>query len=1341
MHRITTAVFLLSALALNAETLKYWSDTPVTCHWIGKVKRANTSQNDYDAGNYPVPQSPYAQWTNHNNWAEGIVPGRLQVVLEDGTIVTNGCEGCTAVFDGNCDISCIELYGMVSVSNILVTGAAAPGFVFGHWLYDNPYLYMEAGGTFRVDSDVANPQHVVPRIVLHNATPSCDLITIENNSKEPLSIGYIELVQRPPSWYNSLKITYKGTGEIHKRSKNYINNWCATMRLDMSGGSYVSKTAPHVEWGMATVDNYYYIRDVDNGFTQKIQIPEGKYLNVDDNSAIITKAGMDISGDGILNVNKTGALPYFCAAQGKTLDISVDMNRIATAGEGYEGIQIGADGYPGKVRLSGNNFFAGIVQVKSGATLEVPYLGNGAEDSPVGRKGVLLQNYSMLRYTGNGEATDRTLSGAGYGSVILAGSGDLVWKGEISGGTTYYYTISNESATARFVCANKSVSKALALASGARLGFAKPDDSDVIEVEQLNVLGNVSIEIVDDVAVTVKNLVRLKDAGVVSVNVSGGGKFAVNGLAEGCADDWLRINGKRAWISNDGTVFALDEKPNDRTVAARGDVIPDAPADVVGIVSEGDASAENTTLEKDTTSVFALNHETAADATVDIAEGQVLKANLIRVKSGAGNLSLGDEQGKGAVSAESGVFETRVDDADSVLTINSAMDVPPSVPVNTYGAGTTVFSAFNGYEGLLNLFDANVVITNSVNVTAAKINGTGTFDFNGGVMRLAASGEDGVEAVYESENPVSIAVTGGVLRLTGEKPLPVQEIRVPHGELVLDGVNLYSPGFSMDMTETPHKTLIVGSNGTAVVRLNSGSVTGSLELASWVSDVARGAIYQSGGEFVNLTPYAESYTMGFKGYAYYNISGGRFVAAGDWYLGAYGEGVLDMTGGELYHTPASVRKSRCRLGGWEGFSAVRVTNGSVFNATNVTEAVIMPGYSRSESSSELTVEDGGAVLATTKGITLGMGTSATYSHSVLNMNGGVVSTYHVTRNRNYICPSDEWPEGSATSDAFKNTYAFVNCNGGTIRNLGWGALFGSRTSDSFPPNRVTLYERGLTVDSNGMDCRLDPGGGLQAPSGLGVVSVAWDAEKDGKGFVGSPRVKIVGDGLGATAWADFDVATRTIKRIYVTSPGNNYTRADAQIVMNKKVVKTVPCTVGPMVSGGLTKIGRGLLKIATTNTYEGATVVKSGTILLGADDVISSKSKLVLDGGTLDMNGMSQTFSSVEVTENGGSVVNGTLALSGLTVDFDDVLAGKSLVYDGAMAFAAGAKFTLLNAGKVPMPSPFGYRLAEIKGAMDWDDFAVSDVTLDSLPERWQIQLVGNRILLRYPVGTVVTFR
>ena len=95
MHKLMIVGFILSSLALNAEVQKYWSDTPVTCHWIGKVKRANTAQNDYENGSYPVSQSPYAQWTNHNNWADGIVPGRLQVVLEDGTVVTStyGCFG------------------------------------------------------------------------------------------------------------------------------------------------------------------------------------------------------------------------------------------------------------------------------------------------------------------------------------------------------------------------------------------------------------------------------------------------------------------------------------------------------------------------------------------------------------------------------------------------------------------------------------------------------------------------------------------------------------------------------------------------------------------------------------------------------------------------------------------------------------------------------------------------------------------------------------------------------------------------------------------------------------------------------------------------------------------------------------------------------------------------------------------------------------------------------------------------------------------------------------------------------------------------------------------------
>ena len=192
--------------------------------------------------------------------------------------------------------------------------------------------------------------------------------------------------------------------------------------------------------------------------------------------------------------------------------------------------------------------------------------------------------------------------------------------------------------------------------------------------------------------------------------------------------------------------------------------------------------------------------------------------------------------------------------------------------------------------------------------------------------------------------------------------------------------------------------------------------------------------------------------------------------------------------------------------------------------------------------------------------------------------------------------------------------------------------------------------------------------------------------------------------------------------------------------MNRKTLKTIPCTLGTFASGGLTKIGSGTLNIVGTNTYTGATTVRKGTLQLGADDVISSASALVLDGGTLDLNGKSQTFASLSVTTNGGSVVNGTLSLAGLVIDFDDVLAGRPLVYGAAVNFAAGATLEVLNVDKAVRP-PVRYTLTEFTGGMGGASLAVSQSTLDALPERWQIQVEGGKIVLRYPVGMSIVLR
>ena len=1334
------AAFAASALFADGVI---WSDTPTTCHWIGAVKRGDTSQSDYNSGSFPEPSIPYALWTNHNNWAEGIVPGRFMVEDGNGNITTNGSLGCTAVFDGNCDIRCISLYGMVSVSNIVVTGADAPRFIFGHWQWDNPVLRMEAGGEFRVEAGVPVAPYVNVQIVPCGATANCKLLTFENNSAQPFSFGYIGAIDPPvPSggWFGDMEVVYKGTREIQKRNRIYNDKWSPVMRMEMEDGLFTVMSQTNATYGVALADNYGYIRDVDNGHVQRISIPEGKFVQMTDIIPVRTEAGMSITGTGTIYLSN-GANVNLSAANGKTLEIEATIMRPVNAAASVAGINVGASGYAGTVLLSGQNSFTGMVSVSSGATLEVPSFGTVEAGGPVGKLGVSMGGLSFLRYTGSGETTDVAISGAGYGTIILAGDGDLVLEGPFSGGTTYSYTVKNESPTARLVFANKDITKFVNLVDGSHIAFAKPDDSSAIAVGRLEVAGAASVDVLDGVTVTIAQLGRTS-SGKMNVTLSGSGGLVVTDATEGAAPDWITVNGKPAWYSADGHAYSLDMLQNGVTIPARGGVVPDAATTVVGITTDGNPSDPVDLLAENDTHVLALNQETAADATVDVAAGQTLHANMIRIKSGAGDLMVGTAQGTGSVTADTRSFDVQVDDAGSTLTVNSTVAVPSSIPINVNGAGRTVFSAFNGYEGLLTLDGATAVLTNVAGATAAELCGSGTLDFKGGVMRLAASGTNAVDAIIDAADPVKIAVTGGVMRLTGAGALPVEEIRVPYGELVIDGVNIHTPGVSVGMsdTERPTPTMIIASNGTAVVRFESGSITGCLELASYVSDVARGAFYQSGGEFANVNKYAENFVIGAKGYAYYLLSGGRHVAAADWYLGGYGEGVLDITGGELWHTPASVHRSRCRIGGMNGYAALRVANGGIFNATNASDALIAPGYNCSESSAEITIEDDGQILqSANKSVVLGMGTSSTYSHSVLNLNGGLLSTYSVIRDRSYVYPSAEWPEGTASASC-ANTYAFVNCNGGTLRNLGWGALFGARDSSSYPPNRVTLYERGLSIDSNGMTCRIDPGGELKAPSGQGVASVPWNAETDGKGYVGSPVVRIVGDGKGATAWADFDAASGTVTNIHITSPGNDYTYANALITMNRKTLKTIPCTLGTFASGGLTKIGSGTLNIVGTNTYTGATTVRKGTLQLGADDVISSASALVLDGGTLDLNGKSQTFASLSVTTNGGSVVNGTLSLAGLVIDFDDVLAGRPLVYGAAVNFAAGATLEVLNVDKAVRP-PVRYTLTEFTGGMGGASLAVSQSTLDALPERWQIQVEGGKIVLRYPVGISIVVR
>jgi autotransporter-associated beta strand protein len=342
--------------------------------------------------------------------------------------------------------------------------------------------------------------------------------------------------------------------------------------------------------------------------------------------------------------------------------------------------------------------------------------------------------------------------------------------------------------------------------------------------------------------------------------------------------------------------------------------------------------------------------------------------------------------------------------------------------------------------------------------------------------------------------------------------------------------------------------------------------------------------------------------------------------------------------------------------------------------------------------------------------------------SMVNLNAGKLTANYIARHGWYSNVTEK---------------AYVNFNGGTYRYTAWGGMFGTLTSPhQYRVDRVTSFEKGAVLELPNNCSSAVP---ISAPTGKGIKSISWSPLS---GLSGSPVVVIsdedgVGDGASAFAFVD---ESGTVTNIQVTSPGWNYTSAKARLYCNRtKLLAEFDCVLEEQVSGGLTKTGGGAFTMNATNTYTGATVLKGGKIVLGHPDVIDARSELVLDGGTLDLNGMKQTFSSVRGAA--GSVVNGTLGLSGLRVDLSDAVAGRYPEIGVPVVFAEGAEVSVLNvdagAGRRVFP------LADFAGGVDRVPM-LSDEALDALPSGdgvWKRAMSGTVLKLYRAKGGVVTFR
>lgn len=618
----------------------------------------------------------------------------------------------------------------------------------------------------------------------------------------------------------------------------------------------------------------------------------------------------------------------------------------------------------------------------------------------------------------------------------------------------------------------------------------------------------------------------------------------------------------------------------------------------------------------------------------------------------------------------------------------------------------------------------------------------------GARVRLSGDGKATVAlgGALSDASPLDLKVTGGAARLTGEGIASAAVSVTDGGVLDMLGGSFRQPGLSLEDSSDPQLALAVGAAGVGTLSVEGGSWTGRLVVAK---DSGTGAILQRGGEVVNVSGTdGEVKWFGVGAHGYYELAGGRFLAAGASLLGQGGVGIFDVCGGTLTCTPSAVRKmGTWTIGGWEALASVTVRAGGRMDFADSgvaagQAAVLAPYYGRWRTETVFTVEAGGEVDLGTGVYCAGYGSSDDYRPSVVNLNGGMFRAHSVMRPRDTVYPSADFPNGTATDARYANCPVYVNFDGGTFRPTSWQGIFGANMATaSQPPTRITVFAGGATIDTTGVDCEISVGSGLRAPTGQGVASVPLDDATRSRTFAAPPYVRIVGDGSGATSVADFDSVRRRVTGIRVTCPGWDYGTAEAQLVMGKETVATLSVLLAANTSGGLTKTGSGTLRVAATNTYTGTTRLCGGTVRLLCDDAFDAASALVLDGGMLDMAGHRQTFS--DITCVGGSVVDGgspgQVGVTGLTVDFLVAATGVVKSVDESFCrFAEGAALVVSGFDPARLdPARRRYTLVAFAEAVPP---GLVLPTLD-LPEGWALKASGRRIRLVRELGAVMIVR
>ena len=164
-----------------------------------------------------------AFWTNANNWAGGVVPGRYRADDGAGNTITNGDGACSATFGvwASASFSTINLDGLASISTVVVENASM-AITFGTDISQK--LPIENNGLFKVATGAATPVIAasmpyavwVPYTYWSTGGKPKPGIEVQNYSTGTLVLGTMCQQERSPGMTGNseLDLSLRGTGSV-----------------------------------------------------------------------------------------------------------------------------------------------------------------------------------------------------------------------------------------------------------------------------------------------------------------------------------------------------------------------------------------------------------------------------------------------------------------------------------------------------------------------------------------------------------------------------------------------------------------------------------------------------------------------------------------------------------------------------------------------------------------------------------------------------------------------------------------------------------------------------------------------------------------------------------------------------------------------------------------------------------------------------------------------------------------------------------------------------------------------------------------------------------------------